>query len=132
MSPERKTLKIVCFLSAAAAIACVVAGCLALAGGPSDADAQPLGGVGGVLALLAGVAAGALCVLGIRGANRPSSAGGARAAGIVAAVVGCAAAVAGALSGSAGIAVAVTSALAGMLAIAGTVFAHRVLEQSRR
>lgn len=130
MSPERKTLKIVCFLSAAAAIACVVAGCLALVS--ADARPQPLGIVGGVLALLAGVAAGALCVLGIRGANRPSSAGGARAAGIVAAVVGCAAAVAGVLSGSAGIAVAVTSALAGMLAIAGTVYAHRVLEQSRR
>lgn len=128
MSSERKTLKILCFVSVVVAIACIVTGCLTLAS--ADAQPQPQGTLGGALALLAGAAAIAFCVLGIRGANKPSSAGGARTAGIAAAVVSCAATACTVAAGQTGYAVA--PALALVLAVAGAVFAHKVLQQAQR
>lgn len=88
MSPERKALKIVCFLYVLDALACVAAGVLALAGAgalPGDA-AVAVGGVElalrpcsvalGVLLIGSGVLYLALSGAGIRGANRPRQIGG--------------------------------------------------------
>ncbi len=128
MSSERKTLKILCFVSVVIAIACAVTGCLTL----TSANTQPQtqGTLGGVLDLLVGAAAIAFSVLGIKGANKPSSAGGARTAGVITAVVSCVAAACTVAAGQTGYAVVPTLAL--VLSVAGAIFAHKVLQQAQR
>ena len=99
MSPERKALKIVCFLYVLDALACVAAGGLSLAGAgalPDDA-AVAVGGVElalvpcsialGVLLIGSGALFLALSGAGIRGANRPRQIGGLLTLGVLIAVM---------------------------------------------
>lgn len=88
MSQERKILKILCFLLVICAVALVAVGVLTLTGaGETSPEAQPWAIGLGAWALAEGVLGVLLAGAGIRGANTPRRAAGAKVPGIVASVL---------------------------------------------
>ena len=134
MSPERKLLKIFCFLLVICGVASVIVGVLALTGADEVAtETRPwLYGLGAW-----GIAEGVLGMLlagaGIRGANTPRKASAAKAPGVVAAVLAAGGVAASAVC-PAGLQVAtlVAGVAALVLSLCCAVWAGKVAEQAER
>ena len=134
MSPERKLLKIFCFLLVACAVASVVVGVTTLTGaGATEPDLQPWALGLGAWAVLEGVLGVVLASAGIRGANTPRRASSAKAPGIAGAVL-AAAGLAASAACPAGpqVATHVVAVAALVLCALCVVWAGKVAEQAER
>lgn len=132
MSSERKSLKILCFVNFAVAVACAVCGVTSLLSGASAPWGMAQAGILVVGAVLCLRATG----LGIQGANTPRKADGAKQAGIMQVVcVGCAwlAGVLGTQLGGAplDVPVLVVEVLGVVFGVLVTTWSGKVLEQAR-